>query len=70
MSNSEKKEEDIYRFYFILGILFLAIGAAVTAAIDGPFGLIGLVFTIAGFIFLIIGLKNKDKWANEPAPEN
>ena len=62
MTQSEKKIEDIYRFYFILGIAFLAVGSGVIAAIDGPFGLFGLGFTIAGFIFLLISFRNRDKW--------
>ncbi len=62
LTNEEKKT---YEGLFVLGMALIATGAGVTAAIDGPFGFFGLLFTVAGLIFLLICLKNKDKWAQK-----
>lgn len=47
-----KKHETDYRTFFIIGISWLPLGIA----LDMP------VFTIMGIVFMILGLKNKDKW--------
>ena len=70
MENSKRKDEDIYRFYFIMGIVFMTMGNVIMAVIDGVYGLFGLAVTIPGLILLLICLKNRDKWAKNPAPEN
>ena len=50
----------LYAFFF-LGISFVGMGTALTAAINPGFtGITGL-----GIIYMIIGLKNKDKWPNK-----
>ena len=70
MENSEKKDADIYRFYFIFGLIVMTMGNVVIAIIDGVFGLFGLALTIPGLIILLICLRNRDKWATKPEPEN
>ena len=51
------KETD-YRAFFILGISFLPMG--ILFAISVNIGFIGI--TVLGLIYLMIGLKNRDKW--------
>jgi hypothetical protein len=48
----KQKSETDYRMFFILGAAFLPIGVA-----TGNYGFLGLAI-----IYIIIGLKNKDKW--------
>jgi hypothetical protein len=70
MENSDQKNEDLYRFYFIMGMVLIAMGNVVLAVIDKPFGLFGLGLTIAGLIFLLITLRNREKWVGKPETEN
>ena len=65
MTELTDDEKKTYLGLFIIGMALIASGAGVTAAIDGPFGLFGLLFTVAGLIFLLICLKNRDKWAQK-----
>ena len=54
-----KYEEPDYRTFFILGICFLPMGIPLFITTQNP-GLLGL--SAIGIIYLVIGLKNKDKW--------
>ena len=65
MTELNNKEKKTYQGLFVIGMSMIAIGAGVTAAIDGPFGLFGLLFTLAGLVFLLLCLKNRGKWAKE-----
>ncbi len=69
MENSDQKNEDLYRFYFVMGMVLIAMGNVVLAVVDGPIGLFGLGLTIAGFIFLLISFRNREKWVGQPATE-
>ena len=53
------KGEPNYKAFFIMGITFLSLGIVLSAATDNP-GLIGI--SGLGFVYLAIGLKNRDKW--------
>ena len=57
--NENKFEEPDYKVFFILGICFLPMGVPIFIATKNP-GLLG--FSVLGIAYLIIGLKNKDKW--------
>lgn len=53
-----KREVD-YRSYFTMGIIWLPFGIIFYLIFDN---MIGFWFTIMGLAYLLIGLKNKDKW--------
>jgi len=55
-------EEPDYRAFFILGITFLPMGLILSISVDNP-GFFGIA--AMGFIFLIVGIANKDKWNKE-----
>ena len=58
---TDEIKEINYQTFFFLGISFVGMGTALTAAINPGFtGITGL-----GIIYMIIGLKNKDKWPNK-----
>ena len=52
------KEETDYQAFFTMGLSFIAMGTILSAAINPSF----LGFLALGIIYLVIGLKNKDKW--------
>ena len=64
MKRAKKKKVKIdYRSFFIMGLTFLPMGIIFSITINpGFFGIAGL-----GFIYIIIGLINKDKW-KKPKP--
>jgi O-antigen ligase len=49
-----------YKAFFIMGISYLGAGTALTVALNPGF----LGITALGVIYMIIGLKNRDKWTN------
>ena len=57
---SGEPKEINYQAFFVMGIIFVGSGTALTAAISP--GFIGI--TALGIIYMLIGLKNRDKWAN------
>lgn len=57
----EKPAEIDYRVFFILGICWFPLGVVFVAS-RFP---IGYVFFILGFLYLVIGLANRDKWKKE-----
>ena len=65
IKKNKKKTDEVkeinYQAFFIMGISFLGMGTVFTAAINPGF----LGITVLGIIYMIIGLKNKDKWANQ-----
>ena len=52
-------KEPNYQIFFAIGICFVGAGVTLTATINP--GFIGI--TALGLIYMIIGLKNKDKWS-------
>ena len=50
-----------YRSLFVLGIIFMGAGVTLAISIDNP-GMYGM--TALGFVYLIAGLANRDKWEN------
>jgi len=56
-----KNREPNYRGLFLIGISLIAIGTSFISLQPKP---VGVVFISAGGLFLIISLKNKDKWKN------
>ena len=55
------EKEINYQAFFFMGISFVGMGTVFTAAINPGFiGITGL-----GIIYMILGLKNKDKWSNQ-----
>ena len=65
----EGKPPADYRTFFILGVIwvpFSIVLMAVSFALQIPF-YIGFPFLALGLIYLILGLKNRDKWQqNKP----
>ena len=61
-NSSQKPEDSSYLTFFILGITFLPMGLVLSLSTDNP-GFYGIA--AMGFIFLIVGLSNKDKWDNK-----
>ncbi len=53
--NKDEKRVPNYRALFIIGVTWLPIGIAT----DNP------GFWVMGLVFMIIGLKNKNKWGQE-----
>jgi len=51
--------EPNYKAFFIMGITFLSLGITLSAATENP-GLIGI--SGLGVAYLVLGLKNRDKW--------
>lgn len=62
MSRKEKKEMD-YRLFFMMGVIWLAIGLIYPFVSGQPFELSGL--TALGLIFTIVGLANKSRWQKQ-----
>ncbi|UCD03486.1 MAG: hypothetical protein JSW73_03040 [Candidatus Woesearchaeota archaeon] len=58
----KKKEgkpiEPDYRVFFFMGICFVGVGVAFASATNP--GFIGIM--VLGIVYMIIGLKHKDKW--------
>ena len=54
-----KKREPNYRGLFLIGISLIAIGTCLINLQPKP---VGVVFISVGGLFLIISLKNKDKF--------
>ena len=52
-----KKDHD-YQAFFAMGLSFFALGIALSIVVTPGF----LGFFALGVIYIIIGLKNKDKW--------
>ena len=60
-----KPQEINYYAFFVLGISFLPLGGVFSIIINPGFmGITGL-----GFVYLIIGYANKDKWKKKAAPK-
>ena len=57
-----KKQNFDYKALFILGISFIGVGVVFLAAVNKA---IGIAFIAMSIIYMIIGLKNKDKWEND-----
>lgn len=53
--NGEKQSQN-YKGLFIIGISWIPIGVVTE----------NYVFVVIGIVFMIIGLRNKDKWKGEP----
>jgi uncharacterized membrane protein len=53
-----KKPETDYKAFYSVGLVFIVVGLTLSIAIN--IGLLGMA--AIGFIFMIKGLKNKDKW--------
>jgi len=53
-----KKSFD-YRSLFILGISFIGVGVVFLTAVNKA---IGIAFIAISITYMIIGIKNKDKW--------
>jgi uncharacterized membrane protein len=53
-----KSKETNYKGLFVMGISFIGMGTAMTATINEGF----LGITALGIIYMLVGLKNKDKW--------
>ena len=61
---ADNRDEIDYRAFFIMGVTFLPIGIAmmiIYMIADLPF-IIALPFIIIGLIYLVLSLKNRDKW--------
>jgi heme A synthase len=58
--------ETDYRVFFILGICWFPLGIVFMAS-NLP---IGYVFFIIGFVYLVIGLANRDKWGKKSTIRN
>ena len=56
VKNKGEKVEQNYRAFFIIGITWIPLGITTDNA----------SFWIMGFIFLIVGLVNRDKWKDTP----
>lgn len=54
-----KKRDTNYRGMFLIGISLIAVGTSLISLQPRP---AGVVFISVGGLFLIISLKNKDKW--------
>jgi ABC-type enterobactin transport system permease subunit len=54
-----KKRDPNYRGMFLVGIILIAIGISLISLQPKP---VGIVFISVGGLFLMISLKNKDKW--------
>ena len=57
--NKEGVQQINYKTFFILGACFLPAGIAISLSSDND---VFSVLSILGLIYLIIGLKNRDKW--------
>ncbi|MCK5037493.1 MAG: hypothetical protein KAS16_00180 [Thermoplasmata archaeon] len=55
-----EKETD-YKALYTLGISMIGLGIVFTAAINTFF----IGFLIIGVIYMVVGLKNKDKWVDK-----
>ena len=49
-----------YKAFFAIGIIYMGAGTALTAAINPGF----LGITSLGIIYILISLKNRDKWTS------
>ncbi|MCJ7615321.1 MAG: hypothetical protein MUO43_02155, partial [Desulfobacterales bacterium] len=63
ITRKEKSEPD-YRTFFIMGVIWLAIGLVVPLISGRPFEMSGLISL--GLIFTLMGLANKSKWKKKP----
>ncbi len=54
-----EKRQPNYRGIFLIGISLIAIGTTLISLEPKP---VGVVFISVGGLFLIISLKNKDRW--------
>jgi hypothetical protein len=52
------KEEPNYQAFFTMGLSFIAMGVALSIVVTPGF----LGFFALGVVYLMVGLKNKDKW--------
>jgi 4-amino-4-deoxy-L-arabinose transferase-like glycosyltransferase len=52
------KQEPDYQAFFTMGLSFIAMGTALSIVINPGF----LGFLALGIIYMLWGLKNKDKW--------
>lgn len=53
-----------YRIFFVMGIIWLSVSIAITVVyfiLQIPFYVASPLFII-GLVYLIVGLKNRDKW--------
>ncbi|MCJ7734269.1 MAG: hypothetical protein MUP11_06950 [Anaerolineales bacterium] len=58
---TKKEKSDMnYRIFFIMGVIWLAIGLIIPLFSGRPFEMSGLISI--GLIFTLIGLANKSKW--------
>jgi hypothetical protein len=48
-----------YRIFFILGISLFAMGISLISAVGPAF----IIFLGCGVVYMVIGLANRDKWA-------
>jgi hypothetical protein len=55
---TEEKKELNYKAIFLVGITFVGAGVAISAAT----GAAGIGITGMGVVFILIGVRNRDKW--------
>jgi O-antigen ligase len=57
--NSVTKGDVDYRSFYVIGITYIGAGVALSVTLRNPgfFGITGI-----GLVYMIIGLKNQDKW--------
>ena len=53
------KKQINYQAFFAVGIIFFAVGITFTSAVNKG---LGAAFITLGIVYMIIGVKNKDKW--------
>jgi hypothetical protein len=54
-----KKRDPNYRGMFLIGISLIAVGTSLISLQPKP---VGVVFISIGGLFLLISIKNKNKW--------
>ena len=60
MKNDDIKRETDYRVFYFMGVAFTGLG--VVLMVSSNMGFSGLL--ALGIVYIIIGLKNRDKWKN------
>ena len=59
MRMNKQKRNTNYSAFFIFGIVFIVVGLGLVSAVGPP----GFAFLGVGLTFMMVGLANRDKWA-------